>query len=84
MKADCLRELGSLQAQVYTPAEGEALDVSLPLPSFLTYISNDLMSTMNTRELGSYQIAWVDGVAAGLETANQEVLLCSAVRMSRG
>ena len=69
---------------MYIPVEGEALDVSLPLPSFLTYISNDLMSTMNTRELGSYQIAWIDGVAAGLETANQEVLLCSALRMCKG
>eukprot|EP00879_Flechtneria_rotunda_P022632 GHRR01023899.1.p1 GENE.GHRR01023899.1~~GHRR01023899.1.p1 ORF type:complete len:241 (+),score=88.55 GHRR01023899.1:369-1091(+) len=60
MATACAKELPKQQTQIYTPGDGE--DVQLPLaPSYPITISNPLLRGLSLHQLGMYQVAWLDG-----------------------
>ncbi|GAB4814627.1 hypothetical protein N2152v2_001673 [Parachlorella kessleri] len=74
-------ELSGLQGQVFTPPQGESIDIPAE-PSYRVGLSDELMSGVRFHAMADYQLAWVDGRVAEAAPA-AELLARLDVRVLR-
>lgn len=64
LSAHCKRELSSLHTAVYTPSQGQQLQLSIDQEAFRIGLAPSLADDLKLQAVGKYQLAWVSTTAA--------------------